>query len=254
MDALRAEAGIRTPRVVPARRRRARRHHRRTRSGGPERHCVMFEFLARRRAPRAGRRELCRARRAHREDAPARSAVGPPERLPPVPLALRGRLRWPRPAGDAGSGASGSGAEEQAVLGRLDETLRRRLEAFGRGPERYGLVHADTRLANLLVEDGSVSVIDFDDCGFSWYLYDLGTTVSFFEHQPQVPELIDSWLNGYRRLGDARRRGRGGDLDASSSSAGSCSSPGSARTQRSILLASSARATPSTAAISPSAT
>ena len=60
-------------------------------------------------------------------------------------------------------------------------------------------MHADTRLANLLVHDGSVSVIDFDDCGFGWYLYDLGTAVSFFEHEPHVPGLVDSWLEGYRR-------------------------------------------------------
>ncbi len=47
--------------------------------------------------------------------------------------------------------------------------LRDRLAAFlGTGPQRYGLVHADTRLANLLVDGGRVSVIDFDDSGFSW--------------------------------------------------------------------------------------
>jgi Ser/Thr protein kinase RdoA (MazF antagonist) len=61
-------------------------------------------------------------------------------------------------------------------------------------------VHADTRLANLLVHDGSVAVIDFDDSGFGWYLYDLGTAVSFFEHAPEVPGLIDAWLTGYRAI------------------------------------------------------
>jgi Ser/Thr protein kinase RdoA (MazF antagonist) len=87
-------------------------------------------------------------------------------------------------------------------LGRLDRVLRDRLAAFGTGPQRYGLVHADTRLANLLVDGGRVSVIDFDDSGFSWYLYDVGTSVSFFEHEPHVPELVDSWLSGYRRVID----------------------------------------------------
>src|SRR6266516_1694797 len=97
----------------------------------------------------------------------------------------------------------GVGPAESEVLGRLDSTVRDRLASFGTEPHRYGLVHADTRLANLLVDDadadGGVSVIDFDDCGFSWYLYDVGTAVSFFEHQPQVPALVDSWLSGYRR-------------------------------------------------------
>src|SRR5207248_2189083 len=57
----------------------------------------------------------------------------------------------------------GVGPAEREVLGRLDAALRARLAAFGTGPGRYGLIHADTRLANLLVDDGRVSVIDFDD-------------------------------------------------------------------------------------------
>jgi len=99
------------------------------------------------------------------------------------------------------------GNPEREVLGRLDATLRKRLARFGCGPHRYGLVHADMRLANLLVEDGEdadVSVIDFDDSGWSWFLYDFGTTVSFFEHDPRVPELTDAWLTGYRTVRSLR--------------------------------------------------
>ena len=90
------------------------------------------------------------------------------------------------------------GAAEREQLGRLDDRLRDRLAAFGSGPERFGLIHADMRLANLLVDDGTVSVIDFDDCGFGWYMYDLGSSVSFIENYPAVPEMIDSWVGGYR--------------------------------------------------------
>jgi len=57
-------------------------------------------------------------------------------------------------------------------------------------------------LANLLVDGDAITVIDFDDSGFSWYLYDLGTAVSFFEHSPEVPALVDSWLDGYRQAGE----------------------------------------------------
>ena len=83
------------------------------------------------------------------------------------------------------------------VLGRCSAAVERRLKEFGQGPDRFGLVHADMRLANLLVDGPDVSVIDFDDCGFSWYLYDLGSSLSFIEHYPVVPELIDSWITGY---------------------------------------------------------
>ena len=123
------------------------------------------------------------------------------------PAAFGRQARWGRWQDGIGVGPS-----ERQVLTRLDDTLQGRLQAFGQGPERYGLVHADTRLANLLVHDGTVSVIDFDDSGFSWYLYDLGTAVSFFEHSPEVPALVDSWLEGYQQAG-LLRRGPGRDLD-----------------------------------------
>lgn len=94
----------------------------------------------------------------------------------------------------------GVGPSELDVLGRCADAVRRRLEAFGRGPDRFGLVHADMRLANLLVDGPDVGVIDFDDCGFSWYLYDLGSSLSFIEHLPIVPELVDSWVTGYQTV------------------------------------------------------
>jgi Ser/Thr protein kinase RdoA (MazF antagonist) len=92
------------------------------------------------------------------------------------------------------------GASEREVLGRLDLTLRSRLARFGTGPHRFGLVHADLRLANLLQDGEQTYVIDFDDCGWSWFLYDFGSAVSFFEDDPRVPELTDAWVRGYRTV------------------------------------------------------
>lgn len=96
--------------------------------------------------------------------------------------------------------APGIGAQEREVLGRLDAVLERRLAAFGQDPARFGLIHADLRLANLLVDDGAVRVIDFDDCGWSWWLYDFATAVSFFEDDPSVPALAAAWAEGYRTI------------------------------------------------------
>ncbi len=198
MDALRAEAGVRTPRVLPAA--DGRRIVTAVDTASDEqRSCVRFEFLAGAEPSDDSLPHFAElgeiTARMHRH---ARNWVRPQwfTRFHwDHDTAFGRRPRWGR--WQDGIGLDHAGTQ---VLGRLDATLRARLAAFGTGPERYGLVHADTRLANLLVDEGAVSVIDFDDSGFSWFLYDVGTSVSFFEHEPHVPELVDAWLTGYRRV------------------------------------------------------
>ena len=196
MDALRRQAGLRTPKI------RSATDGRRVVDvtdgrPGSRRRCVLFEWLA----------------GTHPRDDDASSFEGLGAVTAQMHLHSR---RWTRPAGfarfswdlEAAFGPAprwghwrdgmGVGPSEAEVLGRLEAVIRQRLLAYGQPPARFGLVHADTRLDNLLVREGRVSVIDFDDCGFSWFLYDLATAFSFFEDAPQVPELIERWLTGYR--------------------------------------------------------
>lgn len=91
-------------------------------------------------------------------------------------------------------------AARMPLLKRLVAAMEQRLARYGQSKDRYGLIHADFRLANLLIHQGDIRVIDFDDCGLGWFLYDAGTAVSFFEHKPEVPGLIDAWCEGYRRV------------------------------------------------------
>jgi Ser/Thr protein kinase RdoA (MazF antagonist) len=101
--------------------------------------------------------------------------------------------------------ALGMNASRLDLFGRTAELIRDRLASYGRGPGRFGLTHCDLRLDNLLVDQGEIKVIDFDDCGFSWYMYDAATALSFYEHLPQVPGLIESWLEGYRTVSAVSR-------------------------------------------------
>lgn len=88
----------------------------------------------------------------------------------------------------------------RTVLDRLDAALWRRLGDYGQGPDRYGLIHADMRLGNLLVDGNKVSLIDFDDCGFCWFAYDFAAAISFHETHKAVPALKASWLDSYRAI------------------------------------------------------
>jgi Ser/Thr protein kinase RdoA (MazF antagonist) len=90
--------------------------------------------------------------------------------------------------------------DHRHLLSRMENVIIRRLQRFGQGPERFGLVHADLRTANLLVHGESFHVIDFDDSGFSWWLYDLATAMTFYENHPQRDELVGSWVESYRQV------------------------------------------------------
>ncbi|WOE32900.1 MULTISPECIES: phosphotransferase enzyme family protein [unclassified Acinetobacter] len=84
----------------------------------------------------------------------------------------------------------------------VDEAITQiadQLDAFGKSADRYGLIHADLRLTNLLFNKHKVGVIDFDDCGMSWYLHDLAAAMSFNEHYAAAPFWMDEWLNGYEK-------------------------------------------------------
>lgn len=88
--------------------------------------------------------------------------------------------------------------EIKALLQRCEDLVTTRLTAFGTGPERFGLIHADMRLANLIISDGATRLIDFDDCGLGWFMYDFAAGISFMEDHPQVPALKQAWVRGYR--------------------------------------------------------
>ncbi|TPW28510.1 phosphotransferase enzyme family protein [Martelella alba] len=96
--------------------------------------------------------------------------------------------------------ALGLTAGGKAVLERTHEILKADTARYGEGEDRFGLVHCDMRAANLLVDGDRLGVIDFDDCGLSWYAYDFAAAISFLEHEPVVPELMASWLDGYRSV------------------------------------------------------
>lgn len=86
------------------------------------------------------------------------------------------------------------------VLERAQVRLGSDTAAYGQGPDRFGLIHSDMRTANLLVDGERLSVIDFDDCGLSWFGYDFAASVTFMEHEPIMPELMGAWLEGYRKI------------------------------------------------------
>ena len=105
--------------------------------------------------------------------------------------------------------APGLTSADEALVESAAAEVGLRLTEFGCDADRFGLIHADLRMANLMVDpdDAStapskITVIDFDDCGWSWYLFDLAAVVSFIEDTPEAERMIADWLRGYREVRD----------------------------------------------------
>ncbi len=82
--------------------------------------------------------------------------------------------------------------DQRAVLLRARAALRERLATQG----LVQLIHADVLRENVLVNDSSVYLIDFDDSGWGFALYDLGTTLSQNLYEPHYPEIRDALMDG----------------------------------------------------------
>lgn len=73
------------------------------------------------------------------------------------------------------------------------------LQALGEGPDTFGLIHADLHQRNYLFHHGEAGAIDFDDCGFGHWLYDLAVTLYCLHDHPNFAALKAAFLTGYRR-------------------------------------------------------
>ena len=93
-------------------------------------------------------------------------------------------------------------ANLRALLELAEAKVLDELAAYGKSPETFGLIHTDLRSSNLLIDDaGSIKVLDFDDCGFGWYAFDVACTFSFEEANPRLDDMVLAYLRGYRAAG-----------------------------------------------------
>ena len=114
------------------------------------------------------------------------------------------------PSGESGPHPTADDAD--ACFALVDELLSRRDTAvveralrvvwattggLAASPATSGLIHADLHYENFLFHGGRARAIDFDDCGWGAYLYDLAVTLWELEARDQYAELRDALLEGY---------------------------------------------------------
>lgn len=88
--------------------------------------------------------------------------------------------------------------DQRAAVDRAMPLLHERLTGLGTDPAVYGVVHADATPENILHTAQGVVLIDFDDFGTGWYVFDLVTAVFHHAGHPRFAEYEDAIRAGYR--------------------------------------------------------
>lgn len=114
------------------------------------------------------------------------------------------RMSWDIPEFFGENGVWGSWRNYREVTGedvslfeQAQKLICQRLEAYGRTNETFGIIHADLHFFNIIDDGGKMQLIDFDDCGYGFYLYDLGCTLVTYSQD--LEKLADCWAKGYEK-------------------------------------------------------
>jgi Ser/Thr protein kinase RdoA (MazF antagonist) len=77
------------------------------------------------------------------------------------------------------------------------------MDGLGKGAGTFGLIHADLFLGgegNVLFASGEARPIDFDDCGWGYWIYDLAVPLAHWRQSEAWPGIRDSLLDGYAQV------------------------------------------------------
>ena len=96
-------------------------------------------------------------------------------------------------------------ADAEQVLGTAAKVVSLMIDSISKDTDLCGFIHGDPHLWNILVGGGQVAIIDFSDCGWGLYAYDIASVLVYlkfpwtWDEDPQLDyqELEKALLVGY---------------------------------------------------------
>ena len=90
-------------------------------------------------------------------------------------------------------------SDQKALLLGSQKNIIKALEALGKSRDVYGMIHADLHDENIFVTNDKMYLIDFDDAGFGWHLYDIAVALYTHAFGEDYQTLQAAFLKGYRQ-------------------------------------------------------
>ncbi|MBT8080755.1 MAG: phosphotransferase, partial [Gammaproteobacteria bacterium] len=88
---------------------------------------------------------------------------------------------------------------QRDLLLRARDELRVALSAYGETAENFSLIHADFTPDNVICNGDDLVIIDFDDAGFGWHMYDIASALIEYRFDRDFESLQSVFLDGYRK-------------------------------------------------------
>ena len=71
------------------------------------------------------------------------------------------------------------------------------MSELGQASDAFGLIHGDLNFSNVIYNESRVSPIDFDDCGFGYWIYDIACAVQPYRHRADWHSCWRNFKRGY---------------------------------------------------------
>ncbi|WBW96589.1 phosphotransferase enzyme family protein [Oceanirhabdus sp. W0125-5] len=94
---------------------------------------------------------------------------------------------------------------DESIHNKLDELINR-LNQLHKSKNSYGLIHSDYLFCNMLYDGDDITVIDFDECEYNWFAYDIAVYLFYYiiganpKHMDIEPneKLFKTFMAGYK--------------------------------------------------------
>jgi Ser/Thr protein kinase RdoA (MazF antagonist) len=87
--------------------------------------------------------------------------------------------------------------EHQTILQQIGDRVQHKTNLLDQDANSYGVIHADLIWKNILFSSEKVGAIDFDECTWGYYLYDLAPTLLGYMDEQNYPEIREAIWDGY---------------------------------------------------------
>lgn len=89
---------------------------------------------------------------------------------------------------------------QRAFFESLRDIFAHDLRLIGESETNFGLIHADLVPENVMLKGTDIQMIDFDDAGFGWYLFEIATALFWLMEEPEFETMTRSLIDGYQSI------------------------------------------------------